>query len=59
MSSRSCFFDTIEMKVGGDAVSAARAVFQTCEYDYASNMQVEDEILQRLEKAWVRKVTSS
>jgi peptide/nickel transport system substrate-binding protein len=47
------------MKVGGDAVSAARAVFQTCEYDYASNMQVEDEILQRLEKAWVRKVTSS
>jgi peptide/nickel transport system substrate-binding protein len=47
------------MKVGGDAVSAARAVFQTCEYDYASNMKVEDEILQRLEKAWVRKVTSS
>jgi peptide/nickel transport system substrate-binding protein len=59
MSSRSRFFDTIEMKVGGDAVSAARAVFQTCEYDYASNMKVEDEILQRLEKAWVRKVTSS
>ena len=38
------------MKVGGDAVSAARAVLQTYEYDYASNMQVEDEILQRLEK---------
>ena len=44
------FFDTIEMKGGGDAVSAARAVLQTGEYDYAWNMQVEDEILQRLEK---------
>src|SRR5215469_468199 len=44
------YFDTIEMKGGGDAVSAARAVLQTGEYDYAWNMQVEDEILQRLEK---------
>jgi peptide/nickel transport system substrate-binding protein len=44
------YFDTIEMKGGGDAVSAARAVIQTGEFDYAWNMQVEDEILQRLEK---------
>jgi len=44
------FFDTVEMKGGGDAVSAARAVLQTGEYDYAWNMQVEDEILRRLEK---------
>jgi peptide/nickel transport system substrate-binding protein len=44
------YFDTIEMKGGGDAVSAARAVLQTGEYDYAWNLQVEDEILQRLEK---------
>ena len=43
-------FDTIEMKGGGDAVSAARAVMQTGEYDFAWNMQVEDEILLRLEK---------
>ncbi len=43
------YFDTIEMKGGGDAVSAARAVIQTGEYDYAWNMQVEDEILIRLE----------
>ncbi len=43
-------FDTIEMKGGGDAVSAARAVIQTGEYDYAWNMQVEDEILKRLEQ---------
>ena len=45
------YFDTIEMKGGGDAVSAARAVIQTGEYDYAWNMQVEDEILVRLENA--------
>ena len=43
-------FDAIEMKGGGDAVSAARAVIQTGEFDYAWNMQVEDEILLRLEK---------
>ncbi len=43
------FFDTIEMKGGGDAVSAARAVLQTGEYDYAWNLQVEDEILKRME----------
>ena len=43
------YFDAIEVKGGGDAVSAARAVIQTGEYDYAWNMQVEDEILQRLE----------
>jgi peptide/nickel transport system substrate-binding protein len=44
------YFDSIEMKGGGDAVSAARAVLQTGEYDYAWNMQVEDEILKRLEQ---------
>jgi peptide/nickel transport system substrate-binding protein len=44
------YFDTIEMKGGGDAVSAARAVIQTGEYDFAWNMQVEDEILRKLEK---------
>src|SRR5579864_6345559 len=43
------YFDTLEIKGGGDAVSAARAVLQTGEYDYAWNMQVEDEILTRLE----------
>ena len=43
-------FDAIEMKGGGDAVSAARAVLQTGEFDFAWNMQVEDEFLLRLEK---------
>jgi len=44
------FFDTVEMKGGGDAASAARAVLQTGEYDYAWNLQVEDDILRRLEQ---------
>ncbi len=44
------FFDTVEVKGGGDAVSAARAVIQTGEFDYAWNMQVEDEILLRMER---------
>ncbi|TAJ85818.1 peptide ABC transporter substrate-binding protein [Reyranella sp.] len=43
-------FDAIELKGGGDAVSAARAVLQTGEYHFAWNLQVEDEILTRLEK---------
>ncbi|WP_293800263.1 peptide ABC transporter substrate-binding protein [uncultured Bosea sp.] len=42
-------FDTVEAKGGGDAVSAARAVLQTGEYDYAWNLQVEDEVLKRME----------
>lgn len=50
------YFDTIEMKGGGDAVSAARAVLQTGEYDYAWNMQVEDAILRKLEASGKGKV---
>ena len=50
------YFDTLEVKGGGDAVSAARAVLQTGEYDYAWNMQVEDEILTRLEHSGNGKV---
>ena len=45
------YFDAIEMKGGGDAVSAARAVLQTGEYDFAWNMQVEDQLLKRLEES--------
>ena len=44
------FFDHIEMKGGGDAPSAARAVLQTGEFDWAWNLQVSDEILRRLEQ---------
>ena len=38
------------MKGGGDATSAARAVIQTGEYDFAWNLQVEDDILRRMEQ---------
>jgi peptide/nickel transport system substrate-binding protein len=44
------FFDTVELKGGGDATSAARAVIQTGEYDYAWNMQVEKEVIERIER---------
>jgi peptide/nickel transport system substrate-binding protein len=44
------FFDTVELKGGGDATSAARAVLQTGDYDYAWNLQVEDTILRQLEQ---------
>jgi peptide/nickel transport system substrate-binding protein len=53
------YFDAIEMKGGGDAVSAARAVLQSGEYDFGWNMQVEDEILARLEKGGKGKVIVS
>src|SRR5437867_5167451 len=42
------FFDKVELKGGGDATSAARAVLQTGEYDFAWNLQVEDDILKRM-----------
>jgi len=45
------YFDTVEMKGGGDPVSAARAVLQTGEYDYAWGVQMEHEILKRLEQS--------
>ena len=43
------FFDTIEIKGGGDATSAARAVLQTGEFDYAWNVLVEDNVLKGME----------
>jgi peptide/nickel transport system substrate-binding protein len=43
------FFDTIEVKGGGDAQSAARAVLQTGDYDYAWNLQIEDTIIKQFE----------
>ena len=44
-------FDTIEVKGGGDAPSAARAVLQTGEFDFAWNLLVEDDVLMRMEAA--------
>jgi peptide/nickel transport system substrate-binding protein len=43
------FFDTVELKGGGDATSAARAVIQTDEFDFAWNMLVDKDVMDRLE----------
>jgi peptide/nickel transport system substrate-binding protein len=48
------FFDTVELKGGGDATSAARAVLQTGEYDFAWNLQVEKEVLERITRQGTR-----
>jgi len=42
-------FDALEIKGGGDATSAARAVLQAGEFDFGWNLQVEDEVLRRME----------
>ena len=39
------YFKTVQFKGGGDATSAARAVFQTGDVDYAWNLQVEAAVL--------------
>ncbi|MFN9193041.1 MAG: peptide ABC transporter substrate-binding protein [Pseudomonadota bacterium] len=44
------FFDALELKGGGDATSAARAVLQTTEFDLGWNLAVEDVILRNLER---------
>lgn len=44
------FFDEIQMKGGGDATSAARAVMLTGDFDFAWNLQVEASILTQLEQ---------
>ncbi|MCS6996780.1 MAG: peptide ABC transporter substrate-binding protein [Casimicrobiaceae bacterium] len=52
-------FDALEMKGGGDATSAARAVLQTGEYDHAWNLQVADEQLKNFERGGRGTVTIS
>jgi peptide/nickel transport system substrate-binding protein len=44
-------FQQVQMKGGGDAVSAARAVLETGEYDYAWNLQVEWPVLEAMNRA--------
>jgi peptide/nickel transport system substrate-binding protein len=44
------FFDRVEMKGGGDAAGAARAVLQSGEYDFAWNLQVDGNQLQAMER---------
>jgi peptide/nickel transport system substrate-binding protein len=42
------YFKDVQLKGGGDATSAARAVFQTGEVDYGWNLQVESQVLTQL-----------
>ncbi|HEX5528469.1 MAG TPA: peptide ABC transporter substrate-binding protein [Methylomirabilota bacterium] len=44
------FFDRLDIKCGGDAVGAARAVLQTGEYDFAYYVLLEEEVLRRIEQ---------
>jgi peptide/nickel transport system substrate-binding protein len=50
------FFSEVVLKGGGDAPSAARAVLETGEADYAWNLQVEPQILAQMELAGKGKV---
>ncbi|MEM7031911.1 MAG: peptide ABC transporter substrate-binding protein [Chloroflexota bacterium] len=43
------YFDRVVFKGGGDAASAARAVLETGEADYAWNLQIEPQILAEME----------
>lgn len=52
-------FEQIELKGGGDATSAARAVLQTADADYAYNLQVESAVLNQLEASGKGKVVSN
>lgn len=52
-------FKRIELKGGGDATSAARAVLQTGDADFAYNLQVEAPVLKELETAGQGTVVSN
>ncbi len=52
-------FSKMVFKGGGDATSAARAVLETGEMDYAWNLQVEPEILTKMEQAGKGTVVSA
>ncbi len=45
------YFDRVTLKGGGDALSAARAVLESGEADYAWNLQIEPEVLAIMEAA--------
>jgi len=52
-------FATVTFKGGGDATSAARAVFETGEFDYAWNLQLAPDVLARMEAAGKGTVVSA
>jgi len=52
-------FSSVIFKGGGDAASAARSVLETGEFDYAWNLQIEPEVLQKMAQAGKGTVVSA
>lgn len=52
------YFAKVTLKGGGDAASAARAVLQTGEYDFAWNLQVEPAVLDQMAASGKGKVVT-
>jgi peptide/nickel transport system substrate-binding protein len=52
------YFDSVEMKGGGDSAAVARAVLQTEEGDWAWNIQVEPQILTQMAQGGAGQVVS-
>src|SRR5688572_239734 len=53
------FFDRIELKGGGDAAGAARAVLQSGEYDFAWNLQVDGNQLEKMEQEGIGSIVKA
>ena len=53
------YFERVVLKGGGDAITAARAVLERGEADYAWNLQIEPEVLAIMEAAGTGRVVSA
>ena len=53
------YFDRVVIKGGGDAISAARAVMEMGEADYAWNLQVDPEVLSEMQEDGQGKIVSA
>jgi peptide/nickel transport system substrate-binding protein len=53
------YFQRVVLKGGGDAESAARAVLETGEADYAWNLQVQAAVLQQMEAAGLGSIVTA
>ena len=52
-------FASVVLKGGGDAASAARSVLETGEFDYAWNLQIEPEVMTKMEAAGRGKIIAA
>ena len=53
------YFEQVVLKGGGDALSAAKSVMETGKADYAWNLQIDPEMLDKMEAAGKGKVVSA